>query len=42
VTFAAPDTYQYVNYGGGIYKGPCAANINHAVTVVGYGTTMNG
>jgi hypothetical protein len=26
------------NYGGGIFIGPCMAELGHAVVVVGYGT----
>ena len=27
---------QFQFYSGGIYRGPCSANVNHAVTIVGY------
>ncbi|KAJ4709107.1 Cysteine protease [Melia azedarach] len=29
-------------YKGGVYNGPCGTRIDHAVTVVGYGTTKQG
>ncbi|KAL1225057.1 KDEL-tailed cysteine endopeptidase CEP2 [Cardamine amara subsp. amara] len=28
---------RYMLYTGGVYKGPCGTNLNHAMTVVGYG-----
>jgi len=27
---------QFQFYSGGIYRGPCTANVNHAVTIIGY------
>jgi KDEL-tailed cysteine endopeptidase len=27
-------------YGGGVFTGPCTAELNHGVTVVGYGETQ--
>ena len=27
-------------YGGGVFTGPCTADLNHGVTVVGYGETQ--
>lgn len=32
----------FKNYAGGVFTGPCEANLNHAVTVVGYGTDTDG
>ncbi|XP_066397489.1 senescence-specific cysteine protease SAG12-like [Miscanthus floridulus] len=29
-------------YGGGVFTGPCTADLNHGVTVVGYGETQGG
>ncbi|CAN6218222.1 unnamed protein product [Urochloa humidicola] len=29
-------------YGGGVFTGPCTAELNHGVTVVGYGETTQG
>ncbi|KAF7849061.1 hypothetical protein BT93_L1288 [Corymbia citriodora subsp. variegata] len=34
--------YEFKNYEGGVFTGPCEANLNHAVTVVGYGTDTKG
>lgn len=31
---ASGSAFQF--YSGGIYRGPCSANVNHAVTIVGY------
>ncbi|KAM3317034.1 hypothetical protein ACQJBY_034929 [Aegilops geniculata] len=28
--------FEFQFYSGGIYRGPCSANVNHAVTIVGY------
>ncbi|KAI4387583.1 hypothetical protein MLD38_000009 [Melastoma candidum] len=32
----------FIHYAGGVYKGPCGTDLNHAVTLVGYGTADNG
>ncbi|XP_039169657.1 zingipain-2-like [Eucalyptus grandis] len=32
----------FQNYAGGVFTGPCGIDLNHAVTVVGYGTDMDG
>ncbi|KAF7850596.1 hypothetical protein BT93_L5233 [Corymbia citriodora subsp. variegata] len=32
----------FQHYMGGIFEGPCGANLNHAVVIVGYGTTPDG
>ncbi|XP_030465510.2 macrodontain-1-like [Syzygium oleosum] len=32
----------FQNYAGGVFNGPCDANLDHAVTVVGYGTDEEG
>ncbi|KAI3414815.1 uncharacterized protein J3R85_015855, partial [Psidium guajava] len=32
----------FQNYVEGIFEGPCGANLNHAVVIVGYGTTADG
>ncbi|KAK2632903.1 hypothetical protein EUGRSUZ_L00918 [Eucalyptus grandis] len=32
----------FKNYVGGVFTGPCEADLNHAVTVVGYGTDTDG
>ncbi|XP_010040202.2 zingipain-2 [Eucalyptus grandis] len=32
----------FKHYVGGVFIGPCEANLNHAVTVVGYGTDTDG
>ncbi|KAF7849059.1 hypothetical protein BT93_L1286 [Corymbia citriodora subsp. variegata] len=32
----------FQNYAGGVFIGPCGTNLNHAVTVVGYGTDTDG
>ncbi|KAI3414797.1 uncharacterized protein J3R85_015835 [Psidium guajava] len=29
--------YEFQHYGGGVFSGPCGDNLDHAVTVVGYG-----
>lgn len=38
----ALDANGFKNYGGGVYTGPCGDNLNHAVTVVGYGADADG
>ncbi|GAU26863.1 hypothetical protein TSUD_02650 [Trifolium subterraneum] len=35
-----PEFYAFM--GDGIYSGPCGPTVNHAVTIVGYGTSVNG
>ena len=37
VSIEADDNLQF--YSGGVYTGPCGTQVNHAVTVVGYGVT---
>ncbi|KAK5825924.1 hypothetical protein PVK06_020808 [Gossypium arboreum] len=34
--------YGFQFYSGGVYGGPCRTELNHAVTVVGYGTSEDG
>ncbi|XP_039047907.1 ervatamin-B-like [Hibiscus syriacus] len=34
--------YGFQFYSGGVYRGPCRTSLNHAVTVVGYGTSEAG
>ncbi|MBA0880388.1 hypothetical protein Goshw_011080 [Gossypium schwendimanii] len=34
--------YGFQFYSGGVYGGPCRTRLNHAVTVVGYGTSEDG
>ncbi|XP_040362818.1 ervatamin-B isoform X2 [Rosa chinensis] len=29
---------EFRSYGGGVFKGPCGQTLNHAVTIIGYGT----
>ncbi|KAG6523566.1 zingipain-1-like [Zingiber officinale] len=36
------DASEFMLYAGGIFDGPCEANLNHEVTLVGYGTDGNG
>lgn len=36
------DASEFMLYTGGIFDGPCEANLNHEVTLVGYGTDRNG
>ncbi|WOL02246.1 zingipain-1-like [Canna indica] len=36
------DASEFMLYTGGIFDGPCEANLNHEVTLVGYGTDKNG
>ncbi|THU49872.1 hypothetical protein C4D60_Mb06t14140 [Musa balbisiana] len=36
------DAHTFQFYKGGIFDGPCATNLNHVVTFVGYGTDKNG
>ncbi|KAI4371989.1 hypothetical protein MLD38_010277 [Melastoma candidum] len=31
-----------MSYSGGIFAGPCGTDMDHGVTVVGYGTTADG
>lgn len=38
----AIDSHTLRFYAGGVFTGPCAANLNHAVTIVGYGTSADG
>lgn len=35
------DQPTFANYRGGIYDGPCGTDLNHMVTIVGYGTENN-
>ena len=30
--------FEFKNYGGGIFEGGCTPNMNHAGTLIGYGT----
>ena len=41
-TSLAADSDDFITYKGGVYDGDCSNNRNHAVTVVGYGTTESG
>lgn len=34
--------YDFQLYTGGVFSGPCGTTLNHAVTVVGYGTDKHG
>ncbi|CAL9093827.1 unnamed protein product [Musa acuminata var. zebrina] len=36
------DSHEFQFYTGGIFDGPCGTNLNHEVTLVGYGTDKNG
>ncbi|CAL9184527.1 unnamed protein product, partial [Musa hybrid cultivar] len=36
------DSREFQFYAGGIFDGPCGTDLNHAVTLVGYGTDLNG
>ncbi|THU49869.1 hypothetical protein C4D60_Mb06t14110 [Musa balbisiana] len=36
------DSHEFQFYTGGIFDGPCETNLNHEVTLVGYGTEENG
>ncbi|CAA6672524.1 unnamed protein product [Spirodela intermedia] len=38
----AIDSHTLRFYAGGVFTGPCGTNLNHAVTIVGYGTTPDG
>ncbi|KAI4371981.1 hypothetical protein MLD38_010269 [Melastoma candidum] len=33
---------EFMSYSGGIFAGPCGTDLDHRVTVVGYGTTADG
>lgn len=33
---------KFQTYAGGVFDGPCGANLTHAVVIVGYGTTTDG
>ncbi|XP_031481829.1 ervatamin-B-like [Nymphaea colorata] len=38
----AVDATMFQFYSQGVFTGPCGNNLNHAVTIVGYGTTVEG
>ncbi|CAJ1961882.1 unnamed protein product [Sphenostylis stenocarpa] len=42
VSVAVAVNQNFQSYYGGIYEGPCGTDLNHAVTVIGYGTTEDG
>ncbi|KAI4296896.1 hypothetical protein L6164_036816 [Bauhinia variegata] len=33
---------EFRHYAGGVFSGPCSNNLNHGVTLIGYGTSDNG
>ncbi|KAK7412436.1 hypothetical protein VNO78_03897 [Psophocarpus tetragonolobus] len=42
VSVAVSANLYFKSYEGGIFEGPCDTDLNHAVTVIGYGTSEDG
>ncbi|RCV22924.1 hypothetical protein SETIT_4G258700v2 [Setaria italica] len=42
VVMVQADEEPFKRYGGGIFQGPCGMRVEHAMTLVGYGTTESG